>query len=113
MVDSRLLALAIASRLRTLALARRGVMEMFGEAHYQRAYQRGLAWADEVFRSWLQSGRPVPRELPLSKHEAAAMIEQIPLADLERQARATSVLYASARVRWRRLVSLEFNRRAS
>ena len=87
---------------------------MFGEAHYQRAYQRGLAWADEVFRSWLLSGRPVPRELPLSKHDAALQLAQAPLVvDLERQSRAASVLYATARVRWRRLVSLEFNRRAS
>jgi len=84
---------------------------MFGEAYYQKAYQRGLAWADEVFRGWIQSGRPVPRELPLSKHDAAAVLEPS-LADLERHVRAASVLYATARVRWRRLVSLEFNRRA-
>jgi len=86
---------------------------MFGEAHYQRAYQRGLAWADEVFRSWLKEGKPVPRELPLSKHDAALQLAQASLVDLERQSRAASVLYATARVRWRRLVSLEFNRRAS
>jgi hypothetical protein len=85
-------------------------MAMFGETHYQNAYQRGLAWADEVFRGWLQSGRLVPRELPLSKLEAAAALEQ-PFKDLEKHARAASVLYAAARVRWRRLVSLQFNRR--
>ena len=87
-------------------------MEMFGEAHYQRAYQRGLAWADEAFRGWLMSGRPVPRELPFSKHDAPMVLEQ-PLLDLEKRTRAASVLYATARVRWRRLVSLEYRRRAS
>jgi hypothetical protein len=87
-------------------------MKMFGEAHYQLAYQRGLAWAEEVFRGWLQSGRPVPRELPFSKHDAPVILEQ-PLLDVERHSRAASVLYATARVRWRRLVSLEYNRRAS
>jgi hypothetical protein len=87
-------------------------MEMFGEAHYQWAYQRGLAWADEVFGGWLKSGRPVPCELPFSKHDASTILEQRTL-DLERQARTASVLYATAKVRWRRLVSLEFNRRAS
>jgi hypothetical protein len=85
-------------------------MQMFGETHYEMAYQRGLAWADEIFRGWVQSGRPVPRELPLSKHEAATVLEQ-PFNDLESHARAASVLYATARVRWRRLVSLEFSRR--
>jgi hypothetical protein len=86
-------------------------MEMFGEAHDQSAYQRGLAWADEAFHRWLASDRPVPRELPFSKHEAATLVEQR-LADLETNVRAASVFYATARVRWRRLVSLEFNRRA-
>jgi hypothetical protein len=86
---------------------------MFGEIYYQNAYERGLAWADEVFRSWLSSGRPVPRELPLSKHDAAAVLEKPLPSDLERQARVTSVLYATARVRWRRLVSRELTRRAS
>jgi hypothetical protein len=88
-------------------------MEMFGEAHYQQAYQRGLVWADEVFRIWREEGRPVPRELPRSKHDAALVLAQGQLVDVERQARATAVLYATARVRWRRLVSLEFSRRAS
>jgi len=88
-------------------------MEIFGEAHYQRAYQRGLAWADEVFQDWLRAGTPVPHELPRSKHDAARVLGQAQLVDSERQSRATAVLYATARVRWRRLVSLEFNRRAS
>ncbi|MET0593311.1 MAG: hypothetical protein ABW133_11465 [Polyangiaceae bacterium] len=86
-------------------------MEMFGEAHYQQAYQRGLAWAEEVFQGWRATGRPVPPELPLTKHDAAAVLEA-PVTDLERQTRAASVLYATALVRWRRLVSLEFTRRA-
>ena len=86
-------------------------MEMFGEAHYQRAYQRGLAWADEVFQGWRATGRPVPPELPLTKHDAVAVLEAAP-SDLERHTRVASVLYATARVRWRRLVSLEFARRA-
>jgi hypothetical protein len=87
-------------------------MMMFGEAHYQEAYQRGLAWAEEVFHGWLTSGQPVPRELPFSKHDAVTFLDQ-PQADGERAARQASVLYATARVRWRRLVSSEFNRRAS
>ena len=85
---------------------------MFGESQYQKAYQRGLAWADDVFRGWLQTGRPVPHELPLTKHDAAAVLDAA-CVDVERQARAASVLYATARVRWRRLVSQEFTRRAS
>jgi hypothetical protein len=91
----------------------RGAMEMFGESHYQRAYQRGLTWADDVFQGWLRTGRPVPRELPLTKHDASAVLEEAALVDHEKQARVTSVLYATARVRWRRLVSREFTRRAS
>jgi hypothetical protein len=86
---------------------------MFGEPQYQRAYQRGLTWADDVFRGWLGTGRPVPRELPLTKHDAATVLESSAFVDIEKQARATSVLYATARVRWRRLVSQEFTRRAS
>jgi hypothetical protein len=87
-------------------------MEMFIEAHYQRAYQRGKAWAEEAFRGLRATGRAVPPELPLSKHEAAALLEQ-PFTDRERQPRAASVLYAAARVRWRRLVSVEINQRVS
>jgi hypothetical protein len=89
------------------------VMEMFGEPHYQQAYQRGLAWAEEVFRSWVESGRPVPRELPRSKHDAVFVLARGQLVDVERQSRAAAVLYATARVRWRRLVSLDVTRRAS
>jgi hypothetical protein len=85
---------------------------MFGETQYQRAYQRGLEWADEAFRGCVRSGGPVPHELPFSKHDAAKVLEQS-VEDLERAARAAAVLYAAARVRWRRLVSLEFTRRAS
>jgi hypothetical protein len=87
-------------------------MEMFVETHYQSAYQRGLAWADEVLRGWRATGRPVPPELPLSQKEAAALLEQ-PFTDVARQARAASVLYAAARVRWRRLVSRDIDGRAS
>jgi hypothetical protein len=89
-----------------------GAMQMFGETHYQRAYQRGWAWAEDVFRGWLESGQPVPRELPFSKHDAPAILEQSAM-NLESHARAVSVFYATARVRWRRLVSQEYNRRAS
>jgi hypothetical protein len=85
-------------------------MQMFGEAQYQRAYQRGLAWAEEIFRGMRATGQPVPRELPLTKHDAEAVLE--PAWDLERSTRAASVLYATALVRWRRLVSLEFEHRA-
>jgi hypothetical protein len=49
--------------------------------------------------------------LPLTKHDAVAVLEAVP-SDLERHTRVASVLYATARVRWRRLVSLEFTRRA-
>jgi len=84
---------------------------MFGEAFYETAYQRGLSWADEVFHGWVASGRPVPRELPLSKEQAATLVEQA-FMDTERQARVASVLYATACVRWRRLVSNERDRRA-
>lgn len=86
-------------------------MEMFGEAQYQQAYQRGLAWAEEIFHGWRATGQPVPRELPLTKHDAVAVLEPAQ-PDLEQSTRAASVLYATARVRWRRLVSLEFERRA-
>jgi hypothetical protein len=86
-------------------------MEIFGEAQYQRAYQRGLAWAEEIFRGWRATGQPVPRELPLTKHDAEAVLGPVWL-DLERSSRAASVLYATARVRWRRLVSLELEHSA-
>jgi len=87
-------------------------MEMFVETHYQSAYQRGLAWADEVLRGWRATGRPIPPEWPLSKQEAAARLEQS-CTDREGQARAASVLYAAARVRWRRLVSRDIDGRPS
>jgi hypothetical protein len=85
---------------------------MFGETHYREAYERGQAWAKEVFDVWVMTGRPVPPELPLTKHEAQAAIDLAPSTDAERHARAESVLYAAARVRWRRLVARELGRRS-
>ncbi len=85
---------------------------MFAEAHYRRAYERGAVWAEETFERWLASSRPLPREFPFPKDHALAVLDGAIFADSELGARVVSVLYAGARVRWRRLASSEPGRKA-
>jgi hypothetical protein len=87
---------------------------MFGETRYREAFERGLAWADEIFDAWLDDGRALPEELPTRKYEIpVTRNEPADDADWQTRARAESVLYAAARVRWRRRFSHTVGRRAS
>jgi hypothetical protein len=85
---------------------------MFAEAHYRRAYERGTAWAEETYERWLATRRTLPREFPFTKRHALAVLDGAVFVDSDLGARIVSVLYAGARVRWRRLACFEPGRKA-
>ncbi len=71
-----------------------------------KAYERGVAWANETFDQWLEAGRTIPPDLPLTESDAASIFG--PTFDSAPLMRTRMVLIAfdAARLRWTRLVSL-------
>jgi hypothetical protein len=78
-----------------------------------KAYERGVAWANETFDQWLESGRPVPPDLPLTESDAAAVFGAAVYADPVMRTRMVLIAFDAARLRWSRLVELGMTRESS
>ena len=77
-----------------------------------KAYERGVAWANETFDQWLEAGRPLPPDLPMTESDAAAVFGA-PFADQLTRTRMVLIAFDAARLRWARLVSLGLTRETS
>jgi hypothetical protein len=78
-----------------------------------KAYERGVAWANETFDQWLESGRPVPPDLPMTESEAATVFGASLTSDPLIRTRMVLIAFDAARLRWTRLVSLGMTRESS
>lgn len=77
-----------------------------------KAYERGVAWANETFDQWLDAGRPIPPDLPLTESDAASVFGAA-VADPVTRTRFVLIAFDAARLRWSRLVSLGMTRESS
>jgi hypothetical protein len=78
-----------------------------------KAYERGVAWANETFDQWLEAGRPIPPDLPLTESDAAAVFGASVSSDPVTRTRFVLIAFDAARLRWTRLVSLGMTRESS
>ena len=74
-----------------------------------KAYERGVAWANETFDQWLETGRAVPPDLPMTESDAAAVFGALS-SDPVTRTRMVLIAFDAARLRWARLVSLGMTR---
>jgi hypothetical protein len=75
-----------------------------------KAYERGVAWANETFDQWLEAGRAIPPDLPLTESDAAAIFGASVSSDPVARTRMVLIAFDAARLRWTRLVSLGMTR---
>jgi hypothetical protein len=75
-----------------------------------KAYERGVAWANETFDQWLESGRAVPPDLPLTESDAAEVFGASVNRDPVTRTRFVLIAFDAARLRWSRLVELGMTR---
>jgi hypothetical protein len=78
-----------------------------------KAYERGVAWANETFDEWLQAGRAIPPDLPLTEADASAAFGASFYPDPVMRTRMVLIAYDAARLRWARLVSLGMTRESN
>jgi hypothetical protein len=71
-----------------------------------KAYERGVAWANETFDQWLDAGRTISPDLPLTESDAASIFGPSFDSDPVTRTRMVLVAFDAARLRWTRLVSL-------
>ena len=71
-----------------------------------KAYERGVAWANETFDQWLESGRTIPSDLPLTQSDAAEVFGASFYSDPVTRTRMVLIAFDAARLRWSRLVEL-------
>jgi hypothetical protein len=71
-----------------------------------KAYERGVAWANETFDQWLENGRSIPPDLPLTESDAATIFGASFDSDPVTRTRMVLIAFDAARLRWTRLVSL-------
>ena len=71
-----------------------------------KAYERGVAWANETFDAWLAAGRAIPPDLPFTESDAAAIVDTSAYPDPVSRTRMVLITFDAARLRWTRLVSL-------
>jgi hypothetical protein len=71
-----------------------------------KAYERGVAWANETFDQWLEAGRTVPPDLPLTESDAATIFGASLDPNPVTRTRLVLIAFDAARLRWTRLVSL-------
>jgi hypothetical protein len=77
-----------------------------------KAYERGVAWANETFDQWLDAGRAIPPDLPLTELDAATVFGAA-VSDPLARTRFVLIAFDAARLRWTRLVSLGMTRDSS
>jgi hypothetical protein len=75
-----------------------------------KAYERGVAWANETFDQWLEAGRAVPPDLPLTESDATTVLSAPVDSDPVTRTRMVLIAFDAARLRWARLVSLGMTR---
>ena len=78
-----------------------------------KAYERGVAWANETFDQWLESRRAVPPDLPLTESDAAEAFGASGYSDPVTRTRFVLIAFDAARLRWARLVELGMTRESS
>ena len=78
-----------------------------------KAYERGVAWANETFDKWLESGRAVPPDLPLTESDAAEAFGASVYSDPVSRTRFVLIAFDAARLRWSRLVELGMTRESN
>jgi hypothetical protein len=78
-----------------------------------KAYERGVAWANETFDQWLESGRPVPPDLPLTEAAATEIFGAAFDPDPVTRTRMVLIAFDAARLRWSRLVELGMTRESN
>jgi hypothetical protein len=78
-----------------------------------KAYERGVTWANETFDQWLDAGRAIPPDLPLTESDAAEVFGAAVFADPVTRTRFILIAFDAARLRWSRLVSLGMTRDSS
>lgn len=78
-----------------------------------KAYERGVAWANETFDEWLDAGRAIPPDLPLTEANAAEVFGASVFSDPVTRTRFVLIAFDAARLRWSRLVSLGMTRESS
>src|SRR5688572_6037607 len=77
-----------------------------------KAYERGVAWANETFDQWLEVGRAVPPDLPLTESDAAEVFGSV-YSDPVTRTRMVLIAFDAARLRWSRLVLLGMTRESN
>ena len=75
-----------------------------------KAYERGVAWANETFDQWLEAGRAIPPDLPLTESDAATIFGASVDPDPVTRTHMVLIAFDAARLRWTRLVSLGMTR---
>ena len=78
-----------------------------------KAYERGVAWANEAFDQWLATGRTIPPDLPLTESDASTIFGASVYPDAVTRTRMILIAFDAARLRWTRLVSLGMTRESS
>jgi hypothetical protein len=78
-----------------------------------KAYERGVAWANETFDQWLESGRALPPDVPLTESDAATIFGASLSLDPVLRTHMLLIAFDAARLRWARLVELGLTREAS
>jgi hypothetical protein len=78
-----------------------------------KAYERGVAWANEKFDQWLESGRAVPPDVPLTEADAAEVFSGSVYPDPVTRTRMVLIAFDAARLRWSRLVELGMTRESN
>ena len=78
-----------------------------------KAYERGVAWANETFDQWLESGRPIPPDLPLTESDAIEVFGAAVYPDPVTRTRMVLIAFDAARLRWSRLVELGMTRESN
>jgi hypothetical protein len=78
-----------------------------------KAYERGVAWANETFDQWLDAGRVIPPDLPLTESDASTTFGAADYPDPVMRTHMVLVAFDAARLRWTRLVSLGMTRESS
>jgi hypothetical protein len=77
-----------------------------------KAYERGVAWANETFDQWLETGRSVPPDLPMTESDAASVFGAVS-SDPVTRTRMVLIAFDAARLRGARLVSLGMTRESN
>src|SRR5436190_16486978 len=80
--------------------------QLFAEAHYQTAFDRGVTAADELFSRIAATDNRVPDEWPGSFMDATCLVSDLARADLPGQTRRllAVVAHGGSFVRWRCLM---------